>query len=95
MSGDNLSVRSASSTTPAPTADAPATDENLDNNSVIDDDNLSILSDDSDDFALPDTYPRNNNNVNQNINNNHRRGNRELNSLGPIRPLPRLRSGRN
>ena len=95
VSGDNLSTRSASSVTPTPTADATATDENLENNSTIDDDNLSILSDDSDDFALPDIYPNNNNNVNNNINNNNRRGFRELNSLGPIQPLSRLRSGRN
>ena len=96
VSGDNLSVRSASSVTSAPpTADATAADENLDNNSNFDqDDNLSIISDDSDDFTLPNNYQaNNNNNVNNNINNNPRRGNRELNSLGSVQPMPRLRSG--
>ena len=97
VSGDNLSVRSASTVTPAPpTADVTAADENLDDISNLDpDDNLSIISDDSDDFQIPNNYQANNNdNVNNNINNNARRGARELNSLGSVQPLPRLRSGR-
>ena len=73
-----------------------AADENLDDISNLDpDDNLSIISDDSDDFQIPNNYQANNNdNVNNNINNNARRGARELNSLGSVQPLPRLRSGR-
>ena len=99
VSGDNLSVRSESPVTPAPTpADQTATDENLDDISNLDpDDNSSIFSDDSDDFQMPNNYQahNNNNNVNNNINNNGaRRGMRELNSLGNVEPLPRLRSGR-
>ena len=95
VSGDVLSARNSSSTTSTPTADATATDDNLENNSTIDDDdNLSILSDDSEDFELPDAYPNNNNNVNNN-NNNHRRGLRELNHLSPNQNMSRLRSGRN
>ena len=95
VSGDVMSARTVSSATSTPPADATATDDNLDNNSTIDDDNLSILSDDSEDFELPDAYPNNNNNVNNVNNNNHRRGLRELNNLGPIQNLSRLRSGRN
>ena len=45
-----------------------------------------------DDFIIPNLYQNNNNNVNNNLNNNQpRRGNRELNSLGSVTPLPRLR----
>ena len=97
VSGDNLSVRSASTVTPAPpTADVTAADENLDDISNLDpDDNLSIISDDSDDFQIPNNYQANNNdNVDNNINNNARRGARELNSLGFVQPLPRLRPRR-
>merc|ERR1712243_361252 len=63
VSGDNLSVRS--STTPKSTAEAeaPATDENLENNSTLDDDNLSTLSDDYNKLKLPDVYLNNYNNV--------------------------------
>ena len=88
MSGDNLSDR-----VPVPTADAVGADENLEINSTLEDDNLSIISDGSDDFIMPNLYPNNNNNnnVNNNNNNNPRRGNRELNSLGSVPPLPRLR----
>ena len=46
---------------PVPTAVAVGADENLDNNSTLEDDNLSIISDDSDDFVMPDVYPNNNN----------------------------------
>ena len=99
VSGDNLSVRSVSSVTPVatPTADMTAADENLDDISNLDpDDNVSIISEDSDDFQMPNNYQRNNNNnnVQNNVNNHARRGNRELNSLGSVPPMPRLRSGR-
>ena len=94
VSGDVMSPRAASSAT-LPPADATAAADNLDNNSIIDDDNLSILSDESEDFELPDTQPNNNNNViNVNNNNNNRRGNRELNNLGPNQILSRLRPRR-
>ena len=88
VSGDNLSDR-----VPVPTAVAVGADENLEINSTLEDDNLSIISDGSDDFVMPNLYPNNNNNnnVNNNNNNNPRRGNRELNSLGSVPPLPRLR----
>ena len=78
-----------------PTADL--TDENLDDISNLDpDDNVSIISEDSDDFQMPNNYQRNNNNnnVQNNVNNPARRGNRELNSLGSVPQMPRLRSGR-
>ena len=93
VSGDNLSVRSSTPPKATAEAEAPATDEILESTSTFDDDNLSIFSDDSDEFHLP---KNNNNNVNNNNNNNQhpRRGNRELNNLGSVQPLPRLRSGR-
>ena len=100
MSGDNLSVRSESvspvTQAPPPPADQTATDENLDDISNLDpDDTSSIFSDDSDDFQTPNNYRLNNNNANNNINNRgHRRGIRELNNLGNVEHLPRLRSGR-
>ena len=95
VSGDVMSARAASSTT-LPSADATPAVDNFDNDSIIEDDNLSILSDESDDFELPETHLNNNHNVNNvNNNNNHRRGLRELNNLGPIQNLSRLRSGRN
>ena len=77
-----------------PSAETPpaATADNSDENSIVDDDNLSILSDESEDFELPETHFNNNNNV-INVNNN-RRGFRELNNLGPVQNLSRLRSGR-
>ena len=97
VSGDVMSARAASSAT-LPSADqgphATAAD-NFDENSIIDDDNLSILSDESEDFELPETHFNNNNNVNNVNNNNNRCGLRELNNLGPIQNLSRLRSGRN
>ena len=89
LSGDVMSSRAAQ-----PSADAPpaAAVDNFDENSIVDDDNLSILSDESEDFELPETHFNNNNNV---INaNNNRRGCRELNNLGPVQNLSRLRSGR-
>ena len=98
VSGDVMSPRPASSVTlpPPPSADATAAAavDNIDNNSNIDDDNLSIFSDESEDFELPNaTAQPNNHNVNNNRNHN-RRGLRELNQLGPCQNLSRLRSGR-
>ena len=77
-----------------PSADAPpaAAVDNIDDNTVVDDDNLSIISDVSEDLELPNTQNNYNNNV-MNVNNN-RRGCRELNNLGPVQNLSRLRSGR-
>ena len=94
VSGDVMSARASSVTLPP--ADATATAEaphataadNIDGNSVVDDDNLSITSDISEDSVLPNTTYNNNNNV------RNRRGCRELNSLGLIQNLSRLRSGR-
>ena len=99
VSGDNLSVRSESVspvTQAPPPADQTATDENLDDISNLDpDDTSSIFSDDSDDFQTPNNYRLNNNNANNNINNRgHRRGIRELNNLGNVEHLPRLRPRR-
>ena len=91
VSGDVMSSRAASRAT-LPSADAPpaAAADNIDETTVVDDDNLSIISDISGDFELPNTNY--NNNV-INVNNN-RRGCRELNNLGPVQNLSRLRSGR-
>ena len=101
VSGDVMTIRPAAyePAPPPPSADAtaaapaaPATDSN----SIIDDDNLSNYSDESDDFEMPIAIAHNNNNHNLNNNNNNRnrRGLRELNRLGPCNNLPRLRSGR-
>ena len=93
VSGDVMSSR-AESRAAQPSADAPpaAAVDNFDENTIVDDDNLSIISDESEDLELPNTNNNNNNNV---INaNNNRRGCRELNNLGPIKNLSRLRSGR-
>ena len=59
---------------------------------VVDDDNTSVVSDESEDLELPLAH----NNINNNVNNavNNRRGRRELINLGPVPQLPRLRSGR-
>ena len=77
-----------------PSADAPpaTADDNIDDTVVVDDDNLSVVSEESEDLELPIAH----NNVNNNVNNavNNRRGRRELNNLGPVQNLPRLRSGR-
>ena len=95
VSGDVMS-RAAHATRAQPDAEAPpaaaAVVDNIDDNVVVDDDNLSIISDISEDLVLPNSYT--NTNV-RNINNNNRRGRRELNNLGPIQNLSRLRSGRN
>ena len=88
VSGDNMSRAVAQ-----PSADQPAepADGNSNDTVVVEDDNLSIISEES--VELPIAH----NNVNYNVNNanNNRRGRRELNNLGPVQNLPRLRSGRN
>ena len=88
VSGDNLSRAVEPS---------KATDENIDMEDAIpDDDTSSVNSDFSDDLELL----TNNNNVANNVYNNldnlnqPRRGQRELRNLGQVPRLPRLRSGR-
>ena len=90
VSGDVMS-RAAQPSADEPSAADDAVD-NIDDNTVVDDDNLSIISDVSEDLELPNTKNNYNNNV-LNVNNN-RRGRRELNNLGPVQNLSRLRSGR-
>ena len=65
-------------------------DDNTNDIVVVDDDNLSVISEESVDLELPIAH----NNVYNNVNNavNNRRGRRELNNLGPVQNLPRLRS---
>ena len=96
VSGDCMSTRiacTADGNTGITPADAAAAVDNIDNYSNIDEDNLSIFSDQSE-FELPAT--QNNTNNNNVINVNHyRRGLRELNNLGPVQSLSRMRSGRN
>ena len=98
VSGDCMSTRAAkkqSADAPLPPATA-ITADNIDDNIVIDDDNLSIYSDNSEDLELPNaSFNDNLNNNNVNNNNNNRRGQRELNNLLPAQSLSRLRSGRN
>ena len=95
VSGDCMSARAAKPTADAPLAPATATTaDTIDENAVIDDDNLSTISDISEDFEMPETPFNNNNNVINN-NNPNRRGQRELNALLPVQALSRLRSGRN
>ena len=90
-----MSARAAKPTADAPLAPATATTaDTIDENAVIDDDNLSTISDISEDFEMPETPFNNNNNVINN-NNPNRRGQRELNNLLPVQALSRLRSGRN
>ena len=65
--------------------------------STVDDDNMSDISELSEDLTLPNSYNYDNyDNVNDNVNDNviHRRGPRELNHLGPMQRSPRLRSGK-
>ena len=71
-----------------------AAEDNVDSNTIVDEDNLSVVSDLSEDFELPSTHNYNNND-NNNVNNDNvnRRGPRMLNDLGPMQS-PRLRSGR-
>ncbi|MCP4140008.1 MAG: hypothetical protein GY755_06920, partial [Chloroflexi bacterium] len=76
-----------------PSAVAPAhVDDNIDDNVIVEDDNTSVVSDESEDLQLPLAH----NNINNNVINvqNNRRGHRELLNLGPVPRLPRLRSGR-
>ena len=78
-----------------PSAEPPAAaDDTVDSNTIVDEDNLSVVSDLSEDFELPSTHNYNNND-NNNVNNDNvnRRGPRMLNDLGPMQS-PRLRSGR-
>ena len=96
VSGDCMSARAAKPTADAPLAPATATTaDNIDENTVMDDDNLSIISDISEDLEMPNAPFNNNNNNNVINNNNNRRGQRELNNLLPVQSLSRLRSGRN
>ena len=102
VSGDNMSPRApypAPKPADAPLAPAAAvTADDLDSNSVIDDDNLSTISDTSEDLDMP-TQPLY---INQNDDNAlndpvipARRGMRELNNLIPApQAASRLRSGR-
>ena len=93
VSGDVMSSRAAShAAQPSADASPAAAVDNIDETAVVDDDNLSIMSDISEDLELPNTNNNYNNNV-INVNNN-RRGCRELNNLGPVQNLSRLRSGR-
>ena len=69
-----------------PTAAVDTVDDEL-NDIIGNDDNLSVISDVSEDFDLPNSYVNNNVRIN-------RRGQRELNNLGPVHNLSRLRSGR-
>ena len=87
VSGDVMS-RAAQPSAEEPPAAAV---DNIDDNTVVDDDNLSVVSDLSEDLELPNTHSNYNNNViNENVN---RRGPRELNDLGPVYQA-HLRSGR-
>ena len=87
MSGDVMSRAAQPSAVEPPAAAV----DNVDNNTIVDEDNLSVVSDLSEDLELPITHNNYNNNViNENVN---RRGPRELNDLGPVYQ-PRLRSGR-
>ena len=95
VSGDCMSSRAAKKQpADAPLPPATAITDNIDDNIVIDDDNLSIYSDNSEDLELPNATFNDNIN-NNNVNRNNRRGQRELNNLLPIQSLSRLRSGRN
>ncbi|MCP4254438.1 MAG: DDE-type integrase/transposase/recombinase [Candidatus Scalindua sp.] len=67
--------------------------DNIEDNVIVEDDNISVVSDESEDLQLPIAH---NNTFNNNVINvqNNRRGHRELINLGPVPRLPRLRSGR-
>ena len=96
VSGDVMSRDRSRATQPTAveTPAAVAAEDSVDSNIIVDDDNVSVVSDLSEDLALPNTY--NYDNVNDNVNNNNviRRGPRELNDLGPMQQSPRLRSGK-
>ena len=96
VSGDVISrdkSRAIQPTAVEPPA-AVAAEDNVDNISIVDEDNMSVVSDSSEDLTLPNTHSYDN--VHDNVNNNivHRRGPRELNDLGPVHRSPRLRSGK-
>ena len=78
----------ASAAAPAAAQPAAAVDT-VDDDIFVNDDNLSVYSDASEDLELPNSYVNNNVRIN-----NNRRGQRELNNLGPVQNLSRLRSGR-
>ena len=89
VSGDVMSRAAQPTAVEPPEAD----EDNVDSNSIVDEDNVSVVSDLSEDFELPSTHNYNNNdNNNVNDNNVNRRGPRMLNDLGPMQS-PRLRSG--
>ena len=99
VSGDCMSTRAPPKPADVPLAPATAdTVDNIDNNDVIDDDNLSTISDISEDLDLPTTPFYYNHNNEDAINDPvipARRGMRELNNLLPPQANTRLRSGRN
>ena len=92
VSGDVMS-RAASVkpdvASPAAAGAPVAAVDNVDDDIFVNDDNLSVTSDASEDLDLPNSYVNNNVRIN-----NNRRGQRELNNLGPVQNLSRLRSGR-
>ncbi|CAL4145030.1 unnamed protein product, partial [Meganyctiphanes norvegica] len=94
VSGDVMSK----SVKPAAVAPADDVDRNHHDTVVVDDDNVSVASDISDesDFGNNIVTIQNNNNYNNlnNVVNQNRRGQREVLNLGPAPLLPRLRSGR-
>ena len=89
VSGDVMS-RAAQPTAVEPPA---AAEDNVDSNTIVDEDNVSVVSDLSEDLESPNTHNYDDN-VNNNVidNNVIRRGPRMLNDLGPMQS-PRLRSG--
>ena len=70
-------------------AEPAAAVDDVDDDNFVNNDNLSITSDASEDLDMPNSYVNNNVRIN-----NNRRGQRELNNLGPVQNLSRLRSGR-
>ena len=88
VSGDVMSHAARVKPDIASPAPAAAVD-NVDNDNFVNDDNLSVTSEASEDLDLPNSY------VNDNVIINHnRRGQRELNNLDPVQRCSRLRSGR-
>ena len=98
VSGDVMSRDKSCATQPTAVVPpvAAATEDNVDNVSIVDDDSMSDVSELSEDLELPNTNSYDNSHDNDNVNNNvvHRRGPRELNDLGPMHRSPRLRSGK-
>merc|ERR1711895_398726 len=80
VSGDVMSrdKSRAKQPTAVETPAAVAAEDNVDNNIIVDEDNVSVVSDLSEDLVLPNTH--NYDTVNDNVNNNIviRRGPREL-----------------